>query len=135
MHLVAVVMASPTRDIRNETAKKLLDYGFANFASYHEEMASLGTLPVRGGVRDVCPVSSREISLLMDKADAKNIVKQIDLDERLTAPVLKGEVVGEISYYVGDRKIGSSQIVADEAIDKIGFGDFFLRMLRQFFMA
>lgn len=31
MQLIAVVMASPTRDARNESAKKLLDYGFANF--------------------------------------------------------------------------------------------------------
>ena len=135
MHLVAVVMASPTRDVRNETAKKLLDYGFANYASYHEAGESLGSLPVRGGVRDLCGVSSKEISLLVDKADAKNIVKKIQISDRLTAPVLKGEVVGEIGYYVGERKIGSSQIVSDEAISRIGFGDFFLRMLRNFFIA
>ena len=135
MHLVAVVMASPTRDIRNETAKKLLDYGFANYASYHEDGTSLGTLPVRGGVRDFCAVSSRGISLLIDKADAKKVVKKIEISDRLHAPILKGEAVGEIGYYVGERKIGTAQIVADEAIDRIGFGDFFLRMLRNFFMA
>ena len=135
MHLVAVIMASPTRDIRNEAAKKLLDYGFANYASYHEEGSSLGSLSVRGGVRDLCGISSREISLLVDKADVKNIVKKISLNEYLSAPVLKGEVVGEIGYYVGERKIGSAQIVADEAVGKIGFSDFFLRMLRNFFVA
>ena len=31
MQLIAVIMASPTRDTRNEAAKKLLDYGFANY--------------------------------------------------------------------------------------------------------
>ena len=135
MHLVAVVMASPTRDIRNEVAKKLLDYGFANYASYHEEGTQLGKIPVRGGERDFCAVSTQGISLLTEKADSKNIVKKIEMRDCLTAPVLKGEVVGEIGYYVGERKIGTSQIVADEAVSLIGFGDFFLRMLRNFFLA
>jgi len=34
MQLIAVIMGSPTRDIRNECAKKLLDYGFANYGCY-----------------------------------------------------------------------------------------------------
>ncbi len=31
MHLIAVVMGAETRDARNETAKNLLDFGFANY--------------------------------------------------------------------------------------------------------
>ena len=32
MHLIAVVMGAPTRDIRNAAAKELLDYGFAGYS-------------------------------------------------------------------------------------------------------
>ena len=31
MELIAVILKSPTRDIRNEAAKSLLSYGFANY--------------------------------------------------------------------------------------------------------
>ena len=135
MHLVAVIMASPTRDIRNEEAKKLLDYGFANYASYTDRGASLGTLSVRGGEKDLCGVSYADFSVLVDKGEAKNVSRQITMNKKLNAPILKGEAVGEISYYIGEKKIGSTQIVADESIGKISYGTFFLRVLKSFFIA
>ncbi len=135
LHLVAVIMASPTRDIRNEEAKKLLDYGFANYASYTDEGGAVGQLPVLSGVKDKCDISYQKLNLLVDKAQAKNVRKEIVVKDKLKAPVLKGEVVGEVGYYIGDEKVGAAQIVADESVDKISFGTFFLRMLKSFFLA
>ena len=50
MHLCAVIMGSPSRDIRNEAAKALLDWGFANYYTYSDAGADAGKVPVRGGV-------------------------------------------------------------------------------------
>ncbi len=134
MHLVAVIMASPTRDIRNEEAKKLLDFGFANYAAYKDKGGKIGTLPVLGGVQDTCRVSYPGFSSVLDKAKAKNVTVQMTMTEKLKAPILRGEVVGEVSYFVGKDKIGSARIVADENVDKISFGSLFLRMLKRFFL-
>ncbi len=52
MQLIAVVMGSPTRDERNATAAKLLDYGFARYEVYNTPSLTQETLPVLGGKKD-----------------------------------------------------------------------------------
>ena len=134
LHLIAVIMASPSRDIRNEAAKTLLDYGFANFAGYSDAAKEMGKLSVLSGVSDTCRIKSTGFSCMLDKADAKRVVQKISLPKKISAPILKGESIGEISYYIGEKQIGTAQIIADENIEKITFGSFFMRMLKSFFV-
>ncbi len=134
MHLVAVIMASPTRDIRNAEAKKLLDYGFANYACYRDEGGSLGNLPVCGGVKDTCGVSYPGFSAVLEKSQVKNVTKTVTLQKSISAPILRGEVVGEVVYTLDDKKIGSARAVTEEGIDKMTFGHLFVRMLGKFFL-
>lgn len=135
LHLIAVIMASPTRDTRNESAKKLLDFGFANYGSYTDAASPMGTVAVRAGVKDACAVQSSGFSGVLDKANVKNVRRVVNLPKALKAPIAKGEIIGEISYYVGEKKIGTTPITACESIGEISFGSFFVRMLKGFFMA
>ncbi len=134
MHLVAVIMASPTRDIRNAEAKKLLDYGFANYACYKDEGGSLGKLPTLGGTKDECAVSYPGFSVVLEKDKVKDVQKTIALQKNVPAPILRGEVVGEAVYTLDGKKIGSARVVTDESIGKITFGHLFVRMLEKFFL-
>ncbi len=133
MHLIAVVMGSPTRDIRNEEAKKLLDYGFANYGVFKESGTDMADLPVLGGVQDVCRVRSNDISILVDKTKLSGITKKVNLPEELAAPIQKGEKIGTISYYAGEDLIGECDIYATENIEKISFFEIFLRMIKNCF--
>ena len=45
--------------------------------------------------------------------------KKIDIPKNITAPVKKGDELGEISYYAGERYIGKITIYADESVDKM----------------
>lgn len=65
MHLCAVIMGSPSRDIRNEAAKALLGWGFANYYTYSDAGADAGTVPVRGGVDSEVSVSYGPCELLL----------------------------------------------------------------------
>ena len=133
MHLIAVIMGSPTRDIRNEEAKKLLDYGFANFAVYHESEADLGELAVTGGTADVCRVRQKGFCALIDKGQAGKIVKKVSLPPSLNAPIENGQKIGTVSYYANDTLIGECDIVATETIGKISLFDIFFRILKNCF--
>lgn len=135
MHLIAVVMGSPTRDIRNEEAKKLLDYGFANYALYHADGAAVGELPVKGGVQDICSVKTDGFSALVKKEFSSGVTRHMEMPDELRAPVEKGCQVGKISYYAGDELIGEEPITAAEDIAAISFGELFARMLRNAFFA
>lgn len=129
MSLICVIMAAPTRDIRNAAAVSLLDWGFANYAVYRAEGRSLEPLRVLGGVRGSCAVSYPEFSCVVNKADISKVSAEALTEEKLAAPVKAGETVGRITYRLGETELGTVDIVSDENIDKIGFGGLLLRMI------
>ena len=133
MHLIAVVMGSPTRDIRNEEAKHLLDYGFANYALISAEEGDVGELPVLGGVQDLCRVRKNAFSLVVPKGERAAVEEKTNLPPVLKAPIEKGEVVGSVVYTVNGKTIGVCDIYASEAVTKISFGELILRLVRQCF--
>lgn len=135
MQLIAVVMGSPTRDSRNETAKKLLDYGFANYRYYCSDRKEIGSLPVLGGVTNECPLVCDKFTAVLDKTmAAKGVESVTELPESLSAPIEAGDIIGKIDYKVGEEVIGSAPIRAAASIPKIRFGELLARLFRSFFL-
>ncbi len=121
MELVAVVMAGESSDLRFSGAKKLLDYGFANY-SFKEIGADLAEkeIDIMGGVKKKLAVESLEkLNLLLRKNEKNEIKKETQWNENITAPIKKGDEVGRVDIYVGDNAVGSLAITAREDIDKM----------------
>lgn len=129
MSLICVIMAAPTRDIRNAAATSLLDWGFANFALYRNEGKTLEPLRVLGGVKPRCEIAYPEYSCVVAKADVSDINFTLEIDENVAAPVKKGDKVGRVVYKLGDKEIGVSDITSCEDIDKIDFGGLLIKIL------
>jgi len=134
LHLIAVIMGAPTRDVRNEMAKKLLDWGFANFAVYRNPAASVGQIQIQGGVGSECAVEYPEFSCLLKKGSEKDVSSEIILPETLPAPICAGDKVGEIIYRIGAVEIGKSDIVASETVEKISFWGILKGIFAQFLL-
>ncbi|MBQ8140355.1 MAG: D-alanyl-D-alanine carboxypeptidase [Clostridia bacterium] len=132
--LICVIMAAPTRDIRNAAAVSLLDYGFANYGVYKNEAKTLDPIKVVGGVRSECSVSYPEFSYVASKSDISRITFEVELDESAAAPVKVGDKVGRVVYKLGEEEIGSSDITSDETVDKIDFWGVFWRILSRISM-
>ena len=133
LSLICVVMAAETRDVRNETATALLDYGFANFSTYKSE-AGGAELPVQGGVTPAVSLSYGAFCATVQKGSADKVSVRLELPEVLTAPVCEGAEVGRVVYLLDGREIGSVPIVATATVGKIGFGTLFWRILQQFLL-
>lgn len=122
MELVAVVMSGDTSNDRFNGAKKLLDYGFANY-SFFEIEADLGDVnkvSVKKGVsRDVKIKADGKLSLLLPKSEAKQITQKLNLKSNVTAPVKKGQVVGNVDIYVGDKSVGSIKVVSNAQVKRL----------------
>lgn len=134
MHLIAVVMGAETRDERNNAARAMLDYGFSNYALYTEPECELEYIPVTRGMRDSVAVYSAAFSKLVNKADKKRIVKEFSISDSLTAPVKSGQVIGSVTYKLGDEVIGKCDIFVKEDIAKIGVKDLFFRLMNMIFV-
>ncbi len=129
MQLIAVIMGSPTRDIRNEAAKTLLDYGYANYAVYTANGGVTDAIPVTGGVADAVAGEYAGFSAMLKKGDEKNVTEKVTLNESAAAPVKKGDIIGEVVYMVGEEEIGKVPVTAAEDIAKISYWGLLLRLL------
>ena len=122
MELVAVVLAGETSNDRFAGAKKLLDYGFANY-SYKNLGAELKdgiTAKVQKGVKDkVLVTATDKVNLLLPKTEKGDITRKTEWNANITAPVKKGDVLGNVRVYMGEKEVGKISIVANETVEKL----------------
>ena len=131
LELVAVIMSGETSGERFNSAKTLLNYGFANYeyATLLPELPQ-NELAVLGGVaKKVKITTNSNFSTLLKKGDVKNVTQSVVLNENITAPVKKDNILGCVEFYLGDEKIGQIDIVATETVDKLTFFTAFLWIL------
>lgn len=138
MNLIAVIMAAPDTKIRFMEASKLLNYGFANYSIYSDDNTDTVLSPVKvtKGVLDtVQGKAGNQFSYLCIKGKtSENIRKEVSLYEEVPAPIAVNDKIGEIIYYYDNEKIGSVDILASEAIEKARYKDYFIKLLKRYFM-
>ena len=131
MQLIAVVMGAETRDERNDAARQLLDFGFANYALLELGGEFLENCDVLFGKNDSVPLYSTKFTAVLEKSKLGEVEKLYEIPEALTAPIKKGDVVGKIIYKSDGLQIGFSEVVADSNIEKINISDLFVRILER----
>lgn len=129
LHLIAVIMGADTRDIRNESAKQLLDYGFAKYSLYENKGGIAGDATVIGGVCDKCSCEYAPYTCLTEKGKNKTIQTEILIDENIPAPIQKGERMGTVRYISDGNVIHEADITSAESVEKISFFGLFMKML------
>lgn len=135
LSLVAVVMAGETSTDRFEGAKKLLDFGFANF-SFSQIGAELKEteIPVLKGEKKTLKIkATEELSLLAQKSAKNDIKRETEWNKNITAPIKKGQTVGYVNIYNGEENIGKIPIRATESIKQRTFGLSFGKILKGLF--
>lgn len=130
MPLIAVIMGSPTRDVRNEAAKTLLDYGYANYSLYTDAAASCDDVRVTCG--DVSSVGAEHgaFSAVLGKGKEKNVTSTVTLSESVPAPIRAGDTVGTVTYELDGEIIGEIPVTATEDVEKIGYFGVIYKILR-----
>lgn len=134
LHLIAVIMGSETRDIRNEAAKKLLDYGFANYSIYKSEAGVTDDIKIDFGTVDSAKGCYPECELLVPKGETDNIKVNFEVPERVSAPLRTGDSIGKVTYTLGDKVIAECEITVSEDVPKLSFFGLFKRLLGGFIL-
>jgi len=136
LHLIAVVMAAPDFKVRFQETMKLLDYGFANYSAQKGLPAGekMGKISVTKGMEDsVDAVVKEETAFLVKKDDGKEWETKTELLPFVAAPVEKGEKVGELLYLINGETVGSTDLVAENTVEKADIGTMLERMLKLWF--
>lgn len=135
LELVAVIMSGDTSADRFNGAKKLLDYGFANY-EYTTVIPKLKTdsISVKNGKEQLVKIKTADnFGALLKKSQSPSITQKLNLPEKLNAPVKKGEKIGTVDFYLDDSQIGTVDIISTANIDKMSFLTAFLWIVKGLF--
>lgn len=121
--LISVVMKS-TDEGRFADSIALLDYAFENYKSIKTMDAGtiLGEIPVKQGTERKVQVVALEDAygtLPMEASDSV-VNTKIILDNKVRAPIAKGQKVGVVEIYEGDQLVGTVDAVTANAIPEGG---------------
>ena len=133
--LVAVVMGASNSNDRFNGARKLLNYGFANWATVtvSPESSQLQPIKVKKGDRSEVGLAAGEQSFLVEKSKVKSIELITELPESLTAPIYDGQKVGVTRVTVDGEEIGTVKVIANGSVGRMNFAKAFLKVLKNYF--
>lgn len=116
---IAVVLGSEGNNIWTDSTS-LLDYGYANFRTV--ELVAPGTeiknVPVRRGVSGVKLLTETGLYYTAAKNEKIKTANKVELFPDISAPIAKGQKLGEVRYLKDGREIGTVSLVAAEKVNR-----------------
>lgn len=129
MTLIVTVMGADSSDIRFSASASLLNFGFSNFAVAKSGKADIPDISVSKGKTDsVSLLSDTDFSLVVPKGWEKELSYEISLPESVTAPVVRGEQVGVLTYKLKGETVKTCPIVCADDVPKATVWDYFAEM-------
>ena len=128
---IAVILHGESSDSRNADAAALLNYAFASFSLCPlRPETPLPELPVemgRSGSVRLC-YGGEEQALVPKSAAQPDYA--LDLPELVSAPVEKGQRLGTLTVRLGEETVAEVEILAADAVERIGFWGIFRKLAR-----
>ena len=136
MELIAVILKAPTSTQRFESAKVLLNYGFAAYGLTEARPPQpIQPVPVKlGEVSAVTPRLAGDSTILAAKEKLSSIEVQVDLEEALAAPVEEGQEIGRMTVTAGGQTLKVIPLVADRGVARLTYWQILQRCLKMAFM-
>lgn len=125
--------------------KKLMEYAIDNY-EYRDiyqvqnfpDMEVQDGIPIDGNLFGIATtgmkvdLAGEEEELPVLLKNEENVTVQVDIREKLQAPIAKGEEVGRITYYLGDEIIKQYLVVTTQAIGKKSIAWYFNQLWRMY---
>lgn len=131
--LIAVVLGAESSKSRTEEISKLLNYGFASYASVTlaEKGEKVKEVQIdKGEPYHFYAVTAQKATALVKKGGEKEVKKKVIIEKNLKLPMKKGEKVGRMEIYHGKEKVGTCILVSDRAVEKTGFLSYYIRKIK-----
>ena len=124
LHLVAVVLGSANSNDRFETAKAMLNYGFANYtvAELKIDETAFNEVEVLGGeTKSVKPYVEGDTRALLKKGDAEKLEQTVTLSENVQSPVAKNQRLGSVKFTLAGECVAELPLLASSEVKKLTF--------------
>ena len=137
MGLIAVIMGAADGKTRFQEAGQLLDYGFANYKV--KVGPTIGTIigetPIKKGDVYKINVATKETkAFVVPKSNTNSeLTYEAHYREPLIAPISKGAIVGEMTYYLDGNEVGKGQLISATDVKKATLKQMVPYMCKRFF--
>ncbi len=123
MRLISVVLDADTEKEREEVTARLLDYGFNAFDK--ELILSKGdevqNIEIPGGKKTVTTAQvAKDLYVVIRRGTKDSITKKISIQEKIKAPIKKGQVIGEELILQEEKVLAKVDLLAVEDIERAG---------------
>lgn len=132
LHLIAVVLGAENSTDRFESAKALLNYGFANYERVTIEIPAELITEVRvikGYESTLLPEVRGVGQITLRAGERKKIETEVELPADVEAPVEENQIIGTLRLKIGDEIIKEYPLVSAGEVRKLTFLD----VLERFF--
>lgn len=117
---IAVVLHCTSSQERFQSAKALLNYGFANYTLVRPDPhTEIPTVPVILGMTDsILPVAADDTPVLVEKSRQADVSTQVTASPEVQAPVEAGQRLGTLTLSAGGETLAEIPLVAPEDIPR-----------------
>lgn len=117
--LIAVVLKSEGRNLYTDS-RALLDYGFENFKNLRvirqdEVVTNIKIHRAENNGLDLL-AEDTIIKMLPNSYESQEMIPKLDIYEPIELPIEEGQIMGKVSFYVGDEFIAETNLLADHSI-------------------
>lgn len=119
MRLIAVVMGTASPQARVNESRQLLNYGFRFFDTLQTAKSGEVIYEARiwqGESEQVDVVVEDDIFLTLPSNQTDKLQKNLELNERLTAPITKGEVLGQLVWSLDGKTVKIASVVSAQEV-------------------
>jgi len=126
LRLICVVMGVP--QVRGHFAEsmKIYNYGFAKyeFKQFAPAEEKQGVVKVSKGVEnEIIAITEKSLGATVEKGKDKNFWVETKLNPEISAPIEKGQKLGEVLLYQNDQLQANVNLIADHPVAKAGLID------------
>lgn len=132
--IISVVLGCSTLNQRAQSTSNILDYAFGNYKPYvlSEEGEVVAKLPVVKGIqKDVSVKAVKKIKIPLTSYEIDNLKLQIELPDKIPAPVTAENMIGNVKFYVDDKLIAQSELKAGSGVRRKYVKDYLMDIIRE----
>lgn len=121
--LIMVINGTDSNRARSEESQRLIEWGYREFRSYKLFSAGdvIDNADVFQGVYDKVPlVVAHDVSVLMTRANKRNLVTKAEWDGPLNAPIKTGQRVGVLNLSAPDMRTVRIPLLAGADVEQLG---------------
>lgn len=129
MRLVSVVLGTRSENARAQETQKLLNYGFRFFETHklYQAGQQISDSKVWKGAGDLVRLGLAEpLAITVPRGQYKELVATTQIQQPVIAPVMSGQVLGNVDIHLAGELLATQSLVALEAIEQ---GSWWRRLL------